>query len=128
MTIDATLLDQFERELDERPDDWDLRRIAADAYEDAGEELRSAFLRWSAENRKYPWRRSSAEFWWWAVSSGHYPEEHQLPGGHELSDLADFWRARSDWEVPKSAASYPCQSRLLAEWALAVYLRHHGVI
>lgn len=124
MTVTAELLDQFERELDERPDDWDLRRIAADAYLDAGDELRSAFLRWSAENRKCPKFHSHGYAWyWWGCNHVLYPTTSHLPDGLHPNDLHDF-----AVDMGSTLGGYDSNSRLGAEKDLATYLRHHGVI
>ncbi len=116
------LLEQFEKELDEHPDDWNLRLIAADAYLDAGDELRSAFLRWSAEVRIHPYcdGEPKNEYWWFDQDSsrGHISS---LPHPLRYVDVGNFWIDRGkEW--------YDRGSRLGAETDLAIYLRDQGVI
>lgn len=122
-------VERLEAALGTKPTDWVLRRILADAYEDAGDELRSAYLRWSAENEKCPEdkvaARSGLWYWWdggfFEVGSGR--EFSNLPDGMSLNELCAFWRGK-----PGNDNHYPCSTMLRAEYALAAYLRHCKII
>lgn len=49
-------LDSLHAQLDERPDDWDGRRILADLYLDGGDDLRAAYYRLAAQEGLAPGR------------------------------------------------------------------------
>lgn len=119
--------EQIEEYLDRHPDDWDFRLCTADAVEEAGDELRAAFLRWSGREKKCPNSESrDGHFYWWDRRFATPPEHSQLPEGMTFTDLYHFWRGREDnWD---SEGYYPADTRLDAEKALAVYLREKGMI
>lgn len=67
---------EFELALHDNPDDWDLRRVYADHFEEQGEEVLAAGQRWQVEHRTRPvWYLAHDEFWWFWLFYP-YPSQH----------------------------------------------------
>jgi hypothetical protein len=62
-----TTLDTLYEGLTRTPEDWQLRTVLADWYEDVGQQDVADCLRWMAMHRKRPYRSGSGTYHWFNV-------------------------------------------------------------
>src|SRR5262249_35900394 len=75
--------DQLLDDLCRKPEDWKLRNVLADWYEDNNHPEEAACLRWMLENKKRPYHGSSPSASWFnadTVSPGLGDPESDVPG------------------------------------------------
>ena len=78
----ATLESLYEQ-LTDKPEDWALRNVLADWYEEQGQQAAADSLRWTVRRRKRPYHGSSSIFTWFnadAIGPGLGDPESDLPG------------------------------------------------
>jgi len=89
MTDDQLALESLHAALDLDPSDQDTRRVLADWYDDAQDDVMAAGLRWMAEGDRYPWRiPGNLGLWQWIVKRDLNPrplESCAIPSSVELS-------------------------------------------
>ena len=59
-----TTLDTLYEGLTQTPDDWQLRNVLADWYEEAGQQDVADCLRWMVQTHKRPYRSTSGAYHW----------------------------------------------------------------
>jgi hypothetical protein len=77
------MLETFYEDLNKNPEDWSLRAVVADWYEDNGQLEGAVAQRWMVENRKRPYHGSSGTFTWFNLDSidpGLGDPESDIPG------------------------------------------------
>ena len=128
MSTTLIAIQGMEMALHERPEDWTLRLILAEAYEDAGNELRASYLRWSAVNHKRPEKhvvnKTSTRWYWW---TDVYRGDYLCAIGEAFERMWHYYKKChvpvSDYTIP-----YPNATLLESETSLATYLQHIGVL
>ncbi|TMJ00975.1 MAG: hypothetical protein E6G97_18760 [Alphaproteobacteria bacterium] len=82
MNAETTVLHQFLKELAQSPENWGLRGIVADWYEDNQEVHRAECLRWMIQQRKRPYTRADKQATWFnadRISPGLGDPESDIP-------------------------------------------------
>jgi uncharacterized protein (TIGR02996 family) len=72
-----TTPDRLYQHLAAQPDDWATRGVLADWYEEAGEHVPAACLRWMVRRRKRPYTSTNGTFHWFnapRVTTDNDPE------------------------------------------------------
>jgi hypothetical protein len=101
-----TTPDSLYEGLTRAPNDWQLRAVLADWYEEAGQQHVADCLRWMVEHRKRPYRSTSGTYHWFnadRVTLASDPESDipeavylQMQGGEGLETIfRDYGDLRS---------------------------------
>src|SRR5262249_16172742 len=80
----VAMLETFYEDLNKKPEDWSLRGVVADWYEDNGQLEGATAQRWMVQNHKRPYHGSSGTFTWFNLDSidpGLGDPESDIPGG-----------------------------------------------
>lgn len=78
-----SILDQLLNDLGQTPDDWKLRGVLADWFEDNSRPEESACVRWMIRHQKRPYHGSSSGATWFnadTVADGLGDPESDIPG------------------------------------------------
>lgn len=95
------MLDTFLTEIQKKPEDWNIRMVLADWYEDNGRSDLAECLRWVSSHKKRPYHGSSKVFTWFnadRIQPGLGDPESDIPeavyqlltGGQEIADHKVF--------------------------------------
>jgi hypothetical protein len=79
----TSVVDQLLDDLSRAPEDWKLRGVVADWYEDNDRSEEAAALRWMIKNKKRPYHGSASSATWFnldTVSAGLGDPESDIPG------------------------------------------------
>jgi hypothetical protein len=77
------MLETFFADLEKNPEDWKVRGVLADWYEDSGRADLAGCLRWMVNHKKRPYHGSSKVFTWFnadTVEPGLGDPESDIPG------------------------------------------------
>lgn len=118
--------EQFERALDEKPDDWELRLVYADFLDDNDDPAFAACQRWMSGNKAIPsrfkrYKKIKKKEWaWWSEDS------HMT--GKEIDIIPDLvWVSLEEFHYQGYAVK-TYDSKIKAERALCAALIKEGII
>jgi hypothetical protein len=102
-----TTLDTLYEGLVRSPDDWQLRTVLADWYEEAGQQEVADCLRWMVAQHKRPYKATSGTYHWFnmeTATTGADPES-DIPGPvyHKMQGREGLERTFRDYDDLRSA-------------------------